>query len=137
MPKVNYHVLKDTELRKYCRDLNLPSKGEREVLVWRHRQYSMRHNACCDGMEPPDKAGIVSEIEQQERGMPWSKSSGPSIFSRAARGPSRDTAADSGERDTSQDAAFEELMLQIEQRRGKKRKRVYTYGEGSNHRPGL
>ena len=41
MPKVNYHVLKDTELRKYCRDLNLSSKGDREVLVWRHRQYAM------------------------------------------------------------------------------------------------
>ena len=62
MPKVNYHVLKDTELRKYCRDLNLPCKGDREVLVWRHRQYAMRHNACCDGMEPPDKAAIIGGL---------------------------------------------------------------------------
>ena len=51
---------------------------------WRARARHIRKKSR-GGSWGLSKAQALVEIEQQERGMPWSKSSGPSIFPRAAR----------------------------------------------------
>jgi E3 ubiquitin-protein ligase RAD18 len=140
MPKMTYHVLKDPQLRKLCRDLGLSTRGDRTQLEWRHRQYAQEHNTACDAEEAPIPKQIVVEIERRERNMAAPTQSRPSIFSRQTS-RQRESATDAGAdnataaadstgntyRDTSQDAAFEELIQQIEARLGRRRKRVYTY----------
>ena len=140
MPKMTYHVLKDPQLRKLCKDLGLSTRGDRSQLEWRHRQYAQEHNTACDAEEAPNPKQIVLEIERRERNMAAPTQSRPSIFSRqtsrqreVATDPSAGSATAAGDstgetnRDTSQDAAFEDLIQQIEARLGRKRKRVYTY----------
>lgn len=140
MPKMTYHVLKDPQLRKLCKDLGLSTRGDRSQLEWRHRQYAQEHNTACDAEEAPNPKQIVLEIERRERNMAAPTQSRPSIFNRqtsrqrevatdASAGSATAAADSTGEtnRDISQDAAFEELIQQIEARLGRKRKRVYTY----------
>ena len=136
MPKLTYHVLKEPQLRKLCRDLGLSTRGDRNQLEWRHRQYAQEHNTACDAEEAPNPRQIVLEIERRERNLAAPTQSRPSIFSRQTSASSAAESTGESHRDTSQDAAFEELIQQIEARMGRERKRVYTYVYESDEEDG-
>ncbi len=60
-------------MRKALSDHNLPTKGKREDLIWRHKEFVMRFNANLDSMNPVDVNTIIEELELVEKDVRKSK----------------------------------------------------------------
>ena len=67
MQKLVYHVLKESELRKKLRELGLDSKGTKDALIKRHKQYCLIWNSEADKENPKSKLQILSQVAQWER----------------------------------------------------------------------
>ena len=52
LPKLVYNILKDSDLRKKCKELGLNAKGDRRLLVKRHQKYCIIYNSECDLTKP-------------------------------------------------------------------------------------
>jgi len=85
LAKLAYDVLKDAQLRKFLKDYNLKTTGERQSLVWRLNEYILRYNASCDSLKPQSPAQIVREIDEEED----RRRTNSATIPRSPSGPSR------------------------------------------------
>jgi E3 ubiquitin-protein ligase RAD18 len=68
MAKFNYTAAtSEATLRKLCADAGLSSKGKREVLQWRHRQFVELFNANLDRAEPRETDELRQELGRLEQ----------------------------------------------------------------------
>jgi hypothetical protein len=139
MPKMVYNIMKVEELRKAVKELNLPHRGKRENLEWRHREYCQLHNNACDGGRMPQPSDIVrmvteseskrSDSRKRQRALEQPSWARPATAAATTTTPAAASAAASGTDviPDSQRAHFEELIAEIEERENRPRTRVYTY----------
>ncbi|KAL8588498.1 hypothetical protein ACOMHN_022285 [Nucella lapillus] len=64
LPKLVYNLLSDKDLRKRLKELGLGAKGDRRVLIKRHHEFTLYHNADCDSIAPKDMNDLVKEFEE-------------------------------------------------------------------------
>lgn len=62
-----YNLLKDKQLRDMLRDINLPTHGDRDTLIRRHREYLLTYAAEHDSIKPASNEQIVKDIIRKEQ----------------------------------------------------------------------
>ncbi|NXQ64206.1 RAD18 ligase, partial [Anthoscopus minutus] len=67
MSKVVYNLLSDRDLRKKLKEHGLSSSGTRQQLIKRHQEFVHMYNAECDSLNPKSVAGVVKELEKNEK----------------------------------------------------------------------
>ncbi|NXY86761.1 RAD18 ligase, partial [Alcedo cyanopectus] len=67
LSKVVYNLLSDRDLKKKLREQGLSTRGTRQQLVRRHRDFVHLYNAQCDSLHPKPVAEIVKELESSEK----------------------------------------------------------------------
>ncbi|XP_076447739.1 uncharacterized protein LOC143284692 [Babylonia areolata] len=67
LPKLVYNLLSDKDLRKRLKDLGLTAKGDRQVLIKRHHEFTLYHNADCDSIAPREINELVKEFEDAQK----------------------------------------------------------------------
>merc|ERR1719334_702755 len=66
LPKLVYSILKDSELKKKCKEFGLNPKGARKQLISRLQKYTLLYNAECQLDEPKSQMAIRMQVEREE-----------------------------------------------------------------------
>jgi hypothetical protein len=66
LPKLNYHTMKEKDLRKKMQELGLSAEGSKAVLQQRHAEYVMLVNANLDAKHPRSKRDLLTEMRSWE-----------------------------------------------------------------------
>jgi len=67
LPKLVYSLLKDSELRKKCKEFGLKSQGEKKILIGRLQKYTLLYNAEILLDQPKSKLQIAMQVEKEEK----------------------------------------------------------------------
>ncbi|KAK7081928.1 hypothetical protein SK128_011867 [Halocaridina rubra] len=67
LPKLVYSLLSEKQLRLKLKEIGLSVQGEKQVLVNRHRRYTILYNAECDVIDPRPISEILRQIEREEK----------------------------------------------------------------------
>ena len=62
LPKLVYNLLKETELRKKCKEAGLNWKGDKNTLIKRHRRFSLLYNVEREAERPRPNAVLVAQV---------------------------------------------------------------------------
>ncbi|KAF0975860.1 hypothetical protein FDP41_005187 [Naegleria fowleri] len=87
IPSLCYSILKNNQLKEYLKKFNLPTNGTREQMIWRIKEYILRHNSNIDRAKPFSEEQIISSIvkEEREREQLKSKGTAHSFFSKTPK----------------------------------------------------
>ncbi|KAG2386582.1 hypothetical protein C9374_002326 [Naegleria lovaniensis] len=87
IPSLCYSILKNNQLKEYLKKFNLPTHGTREQMIWRIKEYILRHNSNIDRVKPFSEEQIISSIVKEEREREQLKSKGTvnSFFSKTPK----------------------------------------------------
>lgn len=66
MIKPVYNLLKDQDLRRILGENKLDTKGDRELMIWRHQEYLLLCNSEFDSTTPKDLHTIRSMVRENE-----------------------------------------------------------------------
>lgn len=66
LPKLVYALMKDTQLKKTCKEVGLDVKGDRRALIKRHQKYTLLYNSECDQERPRSTREILRQVEREE-----------------------------------------------------------------------
>ncbi|RPA82813.1 DNA repair protein rad18 [Ascobolus immersus RN42] len=66
LPKLNYHTMKEKDLRKKMQELGLSTEGSKAVLQQRHAEYVMLVNANLDAKHPRSKRELLMDMRTWE-----------------------------------------------------------------------
>ncbi|CDH54000.1 e3 ubiquitin-protein ligase rad18 [Lichtheimia corymbifera JMRC:FSU:9682] len=64
--KLVYDMLKEKDLRRILKDLNLPDSGDKQMLVWRHREYLTLYYANLDAAQPVSGTSLIQRLQSAE-----------------------------------------------------------------------
>ncbi|KAG0006441.1 E3 ubiquitin-protein ligase rad18, partial [Modicella reniformis] len=67
IPKLQYSILGEKQLRKKLQELGLPSHGDKQLMMKRHAEYLTIFNANCDATRPQTTAQLKKAMEVWER----------------------------------------------------------------------
>jgi len=70
LPSINYHIIRDTDLRKKLNELGIPNSGNKIQLQKRHTHWREVWNANVDSSNPRSKRELLQDLDQ------WEKSQG-------------------------------------------------------------
>ena len=62
LPKLVYALLKETELRKKCKEAGLNWKGDKNTLIKRHRRFSLLYNVEREEERPRPNAVLAAQV---------------------------------------------------------------------------
>ena len=63
LPKLVYALLKETELRKKCKEAGLNWKGDKNTLTKRHKRFSLLYNVEREADRPRPNAVLAAQVE--------------------------------------------------------------------------
>jgi E3 ubiquitin-protein ligase RAD18 len=69
LPLVHYNMMKDVKLRKVLTDFGLSTRGNRQTLEVRHREWTNLWNANADSKSPVSGRELIARLNEWERGM--------------------------------------------------------------------
>ncbi len=67
LPKPVYHMLKDSQIKSKLSDLGLKTTGDRQLIIKRHSEYVLLHNAECDSDDPKSASELRRLLGRAER----------------------------------------------------------------------
>eukprot|EP01112_Ceratiomyxa_fruticulosa_P023198 TRINITY_DN8776_c0_g1_i2.p1 TRINITY_DN8776_c0_g1~~TRINITY_DN8776_c0_g1_i2.p1 ORF type:complete len:444 (-),score=100.46 TRINITY_DN8776_c0_g1_i2:977-2308(-) len=68
MGKLCYTIMNDKDIRTYLKKVQLPTTGDRSLLIKRHKEFVLRWNAECDKLSPEKQQDeIVKEVLALEK----------------------------------------------------------------------
>lgn len=67
MAKLVYSLLSEKQLRQKLKDIGLPTQGDKQALMNRHRRFVTLYNAECDVLEPRPVSELLRQVEREER----------------------------------------------------------------------
>lgn len=67
LAKPIYHLLKDAQIRSKLAELRLPIQGTRELLIKRHSEFVLLHNAETDSSNPKSQSTLRNELQRLEK----------------------------------------------------------------------
>ena len=67
LPHLNYSLLKDGPLKKKLQELNIPTWGNRQLLIRRHTQWVDIYNANSDSPRPKPERQLLKDLDVWER----------------------------------------------------------------------
>merc|ERR1719215_2215025 len=67
LPKLVYNLLKDTELRKKCKEFGVNSKGEKSLLIKRLQKYTLLFNTEILLEKPRSPLQIAMQVDKEEK----------------------------------------------------------------------
>ena len=59
---------KEKDLKKTLRDLGLPDHGDKQQMVWRHKEYVTLYYANLDAEHPKDVRALIQQLNEAEEG---------------------------------------------------------------------
>ena len=62
LPKLVYALLKETELRKKCKEAGLNWKGDKNTLIKRHKRFSLLYNVEREAERPRPNAVLAAQV---------------------------------------------------------------------------
>lgn len=62
-----YNLLSDTQLRRILKECSLPTSGDRDLLIRRHREYTIQHNAQQDSLFTKSDTLVIKEVLKKEQ----------------------------------------------------------------------
>ena len=62
LPKLVYALLKETELRKKCKESGLNWKGDKNTLFKRHKRFSLLYNVEREAERPRPNAVLAAQV---------------------------------------------------------------------------
>eukprot|EP00092_Neocalanus_flemingeri_P018632 GFUD01020177.1.p1 GENE.GFUD01020177.1~~GFUD01020177.1.p1 ORF type:complete len:780 (+),score=229.16 GFUD01020177.1:45-2384(+) len=80
LPKLVYALLKDSELKKKCREFGLNPKGDRKGLIHRLQKYTLLYNTESQLDKPRSRMEIVMQVEREEKEEKTGKYSTPALL---------------------------------------------------------
>ena len=66
LQKLVYALLKDSDLRKKCKEAGLNSKGDRNTLIKRHKRFSLLYNVEREAERPRPNAVLALQVESYQ-----------------------------------------------------------------------
>nr|CAD7409826.1 unnamed protein product [Timema poppensis] len=67
LPKLVYHLMKESDLKKQLKQLGLSTQGDRKILENRHQRFTVLYNSECDSLRPCPVAELVQQLEREEK----------------------------------------------------------------------
>ncbi|XP_069142173.1 uncharacterized protein [Argopecten irradians] len=67
MAKLVYNIMSEKNLRKKLKEDGLSSKGDKQTLINRHREFVLLYNAECDSLNPRPVKELIKELEDVEK----------------------------------------------------------------------
>ncbi|EFA86025.1 hypothetical protein PPL_01258 [Heterostelium album PN500] len=67
LAKLCYSIMKIKQIKDSLKSLGLRTNGDRQTLINRHKEYTLRHNSQCDSMNPKTKEEIIEELYEYEQ----------------------------------------------------------------------
>ena len=62
LPKLVYALLKDTDLRKKCKEVGLNFKGDKNILIKRHKRFVLLYNEEREAVRPRPNAVLAAQV---------------------------------------------------------------------------
>ena len=62
LPKLVYALLKDTDLRKKCKEVGLNHKGDKNILIKRHKRFVLLYNEEREAVRPRPNAVLAAQV---------------------------------------------------------------------------
>ncbi|KAI5737263.1 hypothetical protein M8J76_011635 [Diaphorina citri] len=84
LPKLVLSLMKEKELKQYCKEYGLSTVGEKKALISRIQRYTVLYNSECDSLNPRSKQEIIRQIEKEEFNV-TSNTSVKTLFSQVTR----------------------------------------------------
>jgi len=66
LPKLCYNIMSDKKIKELLREHGIITKGDRNSLIRRHKEFTIRHNAQVDNADPKPISGIVNQLNAEE-----------------------------------------------------------------------
>nr|CAD7461786.1 unnamed protein product [Timema tahoe] len=67
LPKLVYHFMKESDLKKQLKQLGLSTQGDRKILENRHQRFTLLYNSECDSLRPRPVAELIQQLEREEK----------------------------------------------------------------------
>nr|CAD7428202.1 unnamed protein product [Timema monikensis] len=67
LPKLVYHLMKESDLKKQLKQLGLSTQGDRKILENRHQRFTVLYNSECDSLRPCPVAELIQQLEREEK----------------------------------------------------------------------
>ena len=62
LPKLVYALLKETDLRKKCKEVGLNHKGDKNILIKRHKRFVLLYNEEREAVRPRPNAVLAAQV---------------------------------------------------------------------------
>ncbi|KAI9268272.1 hypothetical protein BDA99DRAFT_505340 [Phascolomyces articulosus] len=66
--KLVYDMQKEKDLKKTLKDLGLPDHGDKQQMVWRHKEYVTLYYANLDAEHPKEGRALIRQLQEAEEG---------------------------------------------------------------------
>jgi hypothetical protein len=66
-PKIVYHLLTDSKVRKLLKEEGLDTKGDKKTLIARHQKFTVLWNAQCEAEKPMAQMAVIMQVKREEQ----------------------------------------------------------------------